>query len=77
MEKHSRIFVAGAETLIGSAILQELDRQGYRRLVGRKEPDLTDAQAVEDFFAAEQPEYVFFAAGRSGGIGQTSAVPPI
>jgi GDP-L-fucose synthase len=75
VEKHSRIFVAGAETLIGSAILQELDRQGYRRLVGRKEPDLTDAQAVEDFFAAEQPEYVFFAAGRSGGIGANVRCP--
>lgn len=75
MEKTSRIFVAGAETLIGSAILHELDRRGYRRLVGREEPDLTDAQAVEEFFAAEQPEYVFFAAGRSGGIGANVRYP--
>ena len=75
MEKTSRIFVAGAETLIGSAILHELDRRGYRRLIGREEPDLTDAQAVEEFFAAEQPEYVFFAAGRSGGIGANIRYP--
>lgn len=75
MERTSRIFVAGADTLIGSAILQELDRQGYRRLVGRDEPDLTDAQAVGAFFAAEQPEYVFFAAGRSGGIGANVRYP--
>ncbi len=75
MEKTSRIFVAGADTLIGAAILQELDRQGYRCLVGRDEPDLTDEQAVGAFFADEQPEYVFFAAGRSGGIGANVRYP--
>ena len=75
MEKTSRIFVAGSDTLIGSAILQELDRQGYRNLVGLNEPDLTDAVAVEAFCADQRPEYIFYAAGRSGGIGANVRYP--
>ena len=64
------MYVAGAETLIGSALLRQLDRRGYSGVVGRPgdAPDLTDADQVEAFFSRTSPEYVFLAAGKSGGI---------
>jgi GDP-L-fucose synthase len=68
LNRESRLYVAGSKTLIGSAILQELERNGYRQVIGREGPDLTSAAAVEAFFEDNKPEYVFFAAGRSGGI---------
>lgn len=70
MEKNSRIFVAGHRGLVGSAITRELERQGYTNLLlrTRRELDLIDRVAVEQFFAAELPEYVFLAAARVGGI---------
>lgn len=70
MEKYAKIYVAGAQTLIGAAILRELDRQGYSNVVSRQEeePGLIDAAQVDAFFARNTPEYVFMAAGRSGGI---------
>lgn len=70
MEKHAKIYVAGGQTLIGAAILRELERQGYSNIVGRprKAPDLTDATQVDTFFAQTDPDYVFLAAGKSGGI---------
>jgi GDP-L-fucose synthase len=70
LEKNSKIYVAGGQTLIGAAILCELKRQEYSNIVGTQgeEPDLTDASQVESFFKKEHPEYVFLAAGKSGGI---------
>ncbi len=70
MEKASRIFVAGHRGLVGSAITAYLERQGFTRLLRRTraELDLQDAQAVRAFFEAEQPEYVFLAAAKVGGI---------
>ena len=70
MEKNSRIFVAGHRGLVGSAICRDLERQGYTNLVLRThaELDLTDRAAVLDFFKREQPEYVFLAAAKVGGI---------
>ncbi len=70
MEKTSRIYVAGHRGLVGSAIWRNLQQKGYSALIGRthKELDLTDQQAVEAFFAAEKPEYVFLAAAYVGGI---------
>ena len=70
MEKNSRIFVAGHRGLVGSAICRELERQGYTNLVLRThaELDLTDRAAVLDFFKHEQPEFVFLAAAKVGGI---------
>jgi GDP-L-fucose synthase len=70
MEQRSKIYVAGQRTLIGAAILRQLRRQGYRALVGAPddEPDLTDMAQVNAFFARTAPDYVFLAAGRSGGI---------
>ena len=70
MEKISRVYVAGGQTLIGTAILRQLEQQRYTNILGKagEEPDLTNAEAVDDFFAHQAPEYVFVAAGRSGGI---------
>jgi GDP-L-fucose synthase len=70
MDQHARIYVAGGRTLIGAAILHELERQGFSNVVGKPddEPDLTDAGEVEAFFARTRPEYVFLTAGKSGGI---------
>ncbi len=70
MEKNSRIFVAGHRGLVGSAIRRGLEQQGYANLLlkPRAELDLTDAVAVESFFRSEQPEYVFLAAAKVGGI---------
>lgn len=70
MEKHSKIYVAGHRGMVGSAIVRELERQGYDNIVTRThaELDLIDQQAVNDFFASERPEYVFLAAAKVGGI---------
>lgn len=77
MEKDAKIYVAGTQTLIGAAMLRELDRQGYRNLVcqASEEPDLTDAGQVDAFFARTTPDYVFLAAGRSGGIRANERYP--
>jgi GDP-L-fucose synthase len=70
MTEESRIYVAGHRGLVGSAIWRELERQGYRHLIGRtrQELDLTEQDAVRQFYAEAQPEYVFVAAARVGGI---------
>jgi GDP-L-fucose synthase len=70
MEKRSRIFVAGHRGLVGSAIWRELERQGFEHLIGRahRELDLLDGAAVESFYEAAKPEFVFVAAARVGGI---------
>lgn len=70
MNKESKIYIAGHRGLVGSAILKNLQENGYTNFVTRthKELDLTDAQAVADFFKKEQPEYVFLAAAKVGGI---------
>ena len=70
MEKDAKIYVAGHRGMVGSAIVRELERQGYHNLVLRthKELDLTRQDQVEAFFAEEKPEYVFLAAAKVGGI---------
>ena len=70
MEKNSKIYVAGHRGMVGSAIVRELERQGYTNIITRThaELDLIDQQAVNGFFAAEKPEYVFLAAAKVGGI---------
>jgi len=75
LERTSKIFVAGGATLIGSAIIRELDRQGYICIPNLKEPDLLSEADVEAFFTSEKPDYVFFAAGKSGGIGANIRYP--
>lgn len=70
MEKQSRIYVAGHNGLVGSAIVRALRDRGYSNLVlkARSELDLRSQAAVADFFATAQPEYVFLAAAKVGGI---------
>ena len=70
MDKNSKIYVAGHRGMVGSAIVRELERQGYHNLLLRthSELDLTRQEAVERFFAGEKPEYVFLAAAKVGGI---------
>ena len=70
LDKSLKIYVAGHRGMVGSAIVRELERQGYHNLVLRthKELDLTRQADVEAFFAAEKPAYVFLAAAKVGGI---------
>lgn len=70
MEKDSKIYVAGHRGMVGSAIVRELQRQGYENIIVRThaELDLQRQQSVEQFFDAERPEYVFLAAAKVGGI---------
>ena len=77
MDKNSKIYVAGHRGLVGSAFLRRLDAKGYSNIVFRthSELDLEDPLHVRDFFAAENPEFVFHAAGKVGGILANSAYP--
>ncbi len=70
MEKDAKIYVAGHKGMVGSAIVRQLEKQGYTNIVVRshKELDLTRQDQVEAFFAEEKPEYVFLAAAKVGGI---------
>ena len=70
MDKSSKIYVAGHRGMVGSAIVRELQRQGYTNIITRThaELDLTRQEEVERFFAEERPEYVFLAAAKVGGI---------
>lgn len=70
MEKNSKIYIAGHRGLVGSAIVNNLTARGYTNLVFKthSELDLTNQQAVAEFFKAEKPEYVFLAAAKVGGI---------
>ncbi len=70
MEKNAKIYVAGHRGMVGSAIVRQLEKQGYTNIIVRthKELDLTRQDQVEKFFAEEKPEYVFLAAAKVGGI---------
>ena len=70
MEKGSKIYVAGHRGMVGSAIVRELERQGYTNIITRthQELDLLRQEEVERFFGEEKPEYVFLAAAKVGGI---------
>lgn len=77
MDKQAKIYVAGHRGLVGSAIVRQLQQAGYTQLVLRSHTqlDLTDGQAVDAFFAAEKPAYVFLAAAKVGGIHANDAYP--
>lgn len=77
MNKDSKIYVAGHNGMVGSAIVRELRRQNYTNIITRShsELDLTRQADVESFFAQEKPEYVFVAAAKVGGIGANSQAP--
>jgi len=77
MNKDSRIYVAGHRGLVGSAIWRTLELQGFNHLIGRtrREVDLLDPLAVQDFYAKEKPEFVFIAAAKVGGIHANNTQP--
>lgn len=77
MEKGERIFVAGHEGMIGSAILRWLRKEGFTNVVIRtsSELELTDQKMVFDFFTSEKPDYVFLAYTKVGGIMANSRYP--
>jgi len=70
MNLDDKIYIAGHRGLVGSAIVRTLEQNGFTNLVYKtsKELDLRKQAAVEDFFAAEKPKFVFLAAGKVGGI---------
>jgi GDP-L-fucose synthase len=77
MDLSAKIYVAGHTGLVGSALVHRLLELGYENLALRthRELDLTDAAAVESFFARVQPEYVFLAAAKVGGILANQSFP--
>ncbi|OGP93219.1 MAG: GDP-fucose synthetase [Deltaproteobacteria bacterium RBG_16_48_10] len=77
MNKDSKIYIAGHTGLVGSAILRCLQSQGYKNFILRthQELDLEIQKDVEDFFEKEQPEYVFLAAAKVGGIYANNTYP--
>lgn len=70
MELTAKIYIAGHRGMVGSAIMRNLQKQGYNNIITKTsaELDLRNQQAVADFFAKEKPEYVFLAAAKVGGI---------
>jgi len=70
MDSNSKIFVAGHKGLVGSAIVRNLKEKGFTNILtaDRNQIDLTNLTAVKMFFMLEQPEYVFVAAAKVGGI---------
>lgn len=70
MDKNAKIYVAGHRGMVGSAIVRNLRAKGYSKIVTRThaELDLTEQAAVDGFFRAEKPDYVFLAAAKVGGI---------
>lgn len=70
MEKKSKIFIAGHQGLVGSAIYRRLQKEGFRNFALRlhSQLDLRDQRAVNSFFEDERPDYVFLAAAKVGGI---------
>lgn len=70
IDKVAKIFIAGHNGLVGSAIVRNLKQKGYSNLLTRShsELDLTNQQAVASFFEQERPEYVILAAAKVGGI---------
>ncbi len=77
MEKNAKIYIAGHNGLVGSAILRRLKKEGYTNIVTRElnELDLTNQAQTMSFFEQERPEYVFLAAAKVGGIVANNTYP--
>ena len=77
MNKHSAIYIAGHNGLVGSALLRKLKSEGYENLITRSHQDLDLMRQadVEAFFESERPDYVFLAAAKVGGILANSTYP--
>jgi GDP-L-fucose synthase len=70
MQKNDKIYIAGHQGLVGSAIVRQLVERGYNNLItkSRSEVDLTSQKHVERFFKENKPRYIFMAAGKTGGV---------
>ncbi len=70
MDRNAKIYVAGHKGLVGSAIVRNLKKRGYKNIITRThgELDLKNQKAVEEFWREEEPEYVYLAAAKVGGI---------
>jgi GDP-L-fucose synthase len=70
MDKHSKIYIAGHDGMVGSAIMRNLKSKGYNNFITAKYPDLNliRQSEVEIFFEREKPDYVIDAAAKVGGI---------
>lgn len=70
MDTQDKIYVAGHNGLVGSAIIRRLKKDGFENIITcpHSELELTNQQAVNDFFESEKPDYVFMAAAKVGGI---------
>lgn len=77
MKKNDKIYIAGHNGLVGSAIVRALKKQGYTNLIlkTRKELDLLNQAQVNNFFARQKPDYVFLAAAKVGGIMANKTYP--
>ena len=77
MNRTDKIYVAGHRGLVGSAIVRNLEAKGFNNVIGRthRELDLTNQQAVRDFFEAEKPDVVVLAAAKVGGINANNTTP--
>ena len=77
MNKEDKIYVAGHRGLVGSAIVRNLEKKGYRNVIGRthKELDLINQADVRHFFETERPDVVVLAAAKVGGINANNTVP--
>ncbi|MBE0525260.1 MAG: GDP-L-fucose synthase [Methanosarcinales archaeon] len=77
MNPQSKIYLPGHRGMAGSAIKRNLETRGYQKLITRthSELDLTNQEAVNNFFETERPEYVFLAAAKVGGILANSTYP--
>jgi len=77
MNRKAKIYVAGHSGLVGSAIMRKLADNSYEDIIYRtsSELDLRDQDAVHQFFATEEPEYVFLAAAKVGGILENNTYP--
>ncbi len=75
--KQTKIYVAGHRGMVGSAIVRALEKQGQTNIVVRTsaELDLTNQRAVREFFTTEQPDQVYLAAGKVGGIHANNTYP--
>lgn len=77
MKKEDKIYLAGHSGLVGSALLRKLQSEGFSNVITRElsQLDLTNQQAVNEFFAKEKPDYVMLAAAKVGGIMANSTYP--
>jgi GDP-L-fucose synthase len=77
MDKQSKIYIAGHRGLVGTAIVRELQKKGYKNLATKThtELELEDAAATQRFFEQEKPDLVFLAAAKVGGINANHIYP--